>query len=85
MELLFNCIQPFIHLKWFFGLFEDRRLSIQKVLEVTELIGFRALTLVSSPSTGSVLRNIEQHLFHSPLAPQKLSHELGFHGWWWWW
>jgi hypothetical protein len=38
MELLFDSGQPLICLEWFFGLFEDRRLGIQEVLEITILI-----------------------------------------------
>jgi hypothetical protein len=43
-KLLFNSVQPFSCLKWFFGFSENRRLSIQEIPEVTILIGFRPLT-----------------------------------------
>jgi hypothetical protein len=40
---LFYGVQPFIGLKWFFCLLEDRRLCVHEVLETTILIRFGSL------------------------------------------
>ena len=45
-ELLLNGIQPLIYSERFFCLFEDRRLSVLKILEGAILVWFSALVLL---------------------------------------
>ena len=73
-ELLLYRVKPLIRLEWFFGLFEDRGLSVLEVFEQAVLIWFRPLMLLAGLS--GVLCNDAQCLFHSSLISQKLSEEL---------
>ena len=66
MELLLNSADPLIHLEWFLGHLEDRRLGIQKILEGVVLIWLRPLLLLVGASR--VLRNEAQGFLHSPLS-----------------
>ena len=54
-KLLLYRVKPFIRLERFFGLFEDRRLGVLKILERVVLIWLRPLLLLTGVS--SVLRN----------------------------
>ena len=54
-ELLLNGIQPLVCLERFFGLFEDRRLSVLKILEGAILVWYRPLVLLAGAS--GILRN----------------------------
>ena len=55
MELLLYRVKPFIRLERFFGLFEDRRLSVLEIFEPSILIWFRPLMLLTGVS--GVLHN----------------------------
>ena len=55
MELLLYHVEPFICLKRFFGLFEDRRLGVLEILERALLIWLSPLMLLTGVS--GVLRN----------------------------
>ena len=55
MELLLYHVKPLIHRERFFGLFEDRGLSVLKVFERAILIWFMPLMLLVGLS--GVLRN----------------------------
>jgi hypothetical protein len=76
-------IQPFIDLKWLISLFENGWICVKKILEVTELVRFSPLTLVSAMS--DVLRHSAQRLSHRSLTFSQHSHQLLWHGRWWWW
>ena len=54
-KLLLNGIQPLVCLEQFFYLFEDRRLSVLKILEGAILVWFRPLVLLVGAS--GILRN----------------------------
>ena len=54
-KLLLYRVKPLINLEWFFGLFEDRRLSVLEILERVILIWLRPLMLLTGMS--SVLHN----------------------------
>ena len=74
IEFLFNGVQPFINLKWFFCLFKNGRLGVQEVLECAVLIWLWTLILLAG--TGRVLHNMLQCLLHYSLVSQKLHEEL---------
>ena len=82
-ELLLNGIQPLVCLERFFCRFEDRRLSVLKILEGAILVWFRPLVLPAVAS--GILRNEAQCFFHHSLTPQELREKIIRRGWWWWW
>ena len=73
-ELLLYRVKPLIHLKRFFGLFQDRRLSFLEILERAVLIWLRPLMLLMSVS--GVLRNEAQYILHGSLITQELYEEF---------
>ena len=85
MELLFNCIQPFIYLQWFLCFLKGRRLGVKKVLKIVELVRFRSLMLVPSSSMAGILRKTAQHFSHGTLGFHELGHHLRWRGMRWWW
>ena len=74
MELLLNCVKPFIRLKQFFDHLEDRRLGVKEILKRAVLIRLRPLLLLMGAS--SVLRNEAKCILHCSLITQKLHEEL---------
>jgi len=91
MEFLLHGVNPFIRLKWFQSLLEDRWFGIHEVLERAVLIYFPAALVIP---TAGVVSDIAQgffhvalHLHHVALASQKLGEEhiRSVRGWWWWW
>jgi len=74
MKLLLYHVKPFIHLERFFGLFEDRRLSVLEILERAILIWLRPLMLLMGES--SVLCNEAQCILHGYLITQELCEEF---------
>ena len=73
-ELLLYRVKPLIHLEWFFGLFEDRRLGVLEIFERAILIRFRPLMLLTGVS--GVLRNEAQCILHYSLTTQELCEEF---------
>ena len=82
-ELLLNVIQPLVCLERFLYLFEDRRLSVLKILEGAILVWFRPFVLLAGAS--SILCNEAQCFFHHSLIPQELREKFVRKGWRWWW
>jgi len=90
-ELLLHGVNPFIGLKWFQSLLEDRWFGIHEVLERAVLIYFTAALVIP---TAGVVCDIAQGFFHVvlhllrvALAAQKL-HEKHVRNvrrrrWWW--
>ena len=61
------------------------KFGVKKVLKITELVRFRPLALVPSPSMASILRKTVQHFSHGMLSFHELGHHLYWRGLWWWW
>ena len=85
MELLFNCIQPFICLQWLLYFLKGWTLGVKKVLKIAELVRFRSLVLIPSSSMASILRKTAQHFSHGTLGLHELGHHFCWHGMRWWW
>ena len=83
MELLLDCVMPFIRLERFFDHLEDRRLGVQEILESAVLVWLRPLLLLTGAS--HVLHNEAQGFLHSSLTSQELCKELISIQWWRWW
>jgi len=90
-KLLLHGVNPFICLKWFQILLEDRWFDIHEVLERAVLIYLTAALVVP---TAGIVSDIAQgffhvalHLLHVALALEKL-HEKHIRSvwrrWWWW-
>ena len=56
-ELLLNGIKPLIYLERFFCLFEDQRLSVQKILEGAILVWSRPLVLLAALAVFCTMRH----------------------------
>jgi len=84
-ELLLESIEPFIGFQGFSGLFENRQLSVLKLLEVVVLVCFSALAGITATS---VLLCYSLHTFSDhPLALNKSCQEFsrcrrGTRCWW---
>jgi hypothetical protein len=76
-KLLFESVQSFIYLEWIIRFLEDRRLRIQKILEITILIWFWSLTDIANIMVSHVAECVNQ----STLALNKRGQELRRSGW----
>ena len=74
MELLLDCVKPFIHLEWVFGHLEDMRLGVLEILERAILIWLRPLLLLTGVS--GVLRDEAQCILYCSLTTQELCEEF---------
>ena len=73
MELLLNCVKPFIYLKRFFGHLEDMMLGVQEILERAVLIWLRPLLLMGM---SGILRDEAQCFLNCSLTTQELCEEF---------